>query len=121
MPCRANRCHRAAARLLQPTTQSPYIWINDHVLAQAFDRFSQTVTSTSKRHGSNVPGPLEARKRLARRRMVGLAHHAGAPMPDFGSLFGTGPLDVASLWQPPKTEHANPLRESLPIMAPSMY
>ena len=119
MPCRANRCHGAAAALMQapPSLSCPsaaYIWINDDLLAQAFSRFSSRVIWTAKRHGSSVPGPLEARRRLARRRMVGLANHGGAPMPDFGSLFGTGSgtgsVDVGSLWKPPSNDSSRSSR-----------
>lgn len=117
MPCRANRCHRAAVRVLQTSpTHAQHIWISDDLLAQAFSRFTLAVNSTgSKRHGSNVPGPLEARKRAARRRMVGLAQHQASPMPDFGSLFGTGSalgagVDVGGLWKPPRSDQSNPLQ-----------
>lgn len=116
MPCRANRCHRAAARLIQSQSAhspSQHIWISDDHVSQAFSRFSLAVSLTPKRHGSNVPGPLEARRRSAKRRMVGLAHHQGPAMPDFGSLFGTGPglapgsIDVGSLWKPPKIDEVH--------------
>lgn len=38
--------------------------------------------------------------------MVGLAHHAAPIVPDFGSLFGTGTLDVGKLWKPPGSDQS---------------
>lgn len=48
---------------------------------------------------------MEARRRLARRRMAGLSMAGPSPgmMPDFGALFGSGGLDMTSLWAPPST------------------
>lgn len=54
------------------THRSEALWITDDVLAEAFRRF----TSVTVRHGSHVPGPLEAQKRLARRRNTSLARNA---------------------------------------------
>ncbi|KJY02241.1 hypothetical protein TI39_contig71g00027 [Zymoseptoria brevis] len=83
MPCRT-------ARVCRPLVQNPAqcLWITDEVLADAFNRFTRALVG-AKRHGSNVPGPLEARRRSAKRRM-GLASHAASPspVPDLGSLFG---------------------------------
>lgn len=106
MRCRAECCHRAATRFLQPT--SPSVWIADDDLAHAFSRFvrlSSPNCAVQRRHGSNVPGPLESRRRLAKRRMMGLAQSCPPPMPDFGSLFGTTPVDVPSLWKPPTKDN----------------
>ena len=68
MPCRTAHVRRA----LHATSSAPQcLWITDAVLAEAFNRFAclSLAARHHSRHGSNVPGPLEARKRLARRRM----------------------------------------------------
>ncbi|KAI7532480.1 hypothetical protein KC331_g13566 [Hortaea werneckii] len=91
---------RAAA---PPITTPNALWITDDLLAEAFNRFFRLTPhhhnhpnharpKTSRRFGSTVPGPLEAHRRRARRRM-GLAAAAasnGPPAPDFGALFGWG-------------------------------
>ncbi|KAI7608158.1 hypothetical protein KC346_g9727 [Hortaea werneckii] len=88
---------RAAA---PPITTPNALWITDDLLADAFNRFCRLThhhhnharPKTSRRFGSTVPGPLEAHRRRARRRM-GLAAAAasnGPPAPDFGALFGWG-------------------------------
>lgn len=98
MPCR-----------LQPQ----HIWISDDTLAAAYRRFANTCLvnhshTNTRRHGSNVPGPLEARRRLARRRMAGLSMPTPSPglFPDFGALFGSGGVDMTSLWAPPSTSQS---------------
>ncbi|EMC99986.1 hypothetical protein BAUCODRAFT_358554 [Baudoinia panamericana UAMH 10762] len=83
------------------------IWITDDVLADAFNRFLR-VSRSCRRHGSNIPGPLEARRRQARRRM-GLAATAAAASPstiDFGALFGLGAKqpDMSYKWEPPSLQ-----------------
>ncbi|KAI4241760.1 MAG: hypothetical protein L6R42_011187, partial [Xanthoria sp. 1 TBL-2021] len=58
-----------------------------------------------RRHGSAVPGPLEARKRAAKRRMMGLAPTTGGldPLPGFSSGLGRGQENQQSWqWQSPK-------------------
>ncbi|RMZ83057.1 hypothetical protein DV738_g1339, partial [Chaetothyriales sp. CBS 135597] len=52
-------------RSLAPTTVQP-LWITDAVLANAYQRFAWACSH--RRHGSNVPGPLEARRRAAKRK-----------------------------------------------------
>jgi hypothetical protein len=93
-----------------PCRLQPYIWISDDTLAVAYRRFANTCLvnhnhTNTRRHGSNVPGPLEARRRLARRRMAGLSIQGPSPglIPDFGALFGSGGVDMTSLWAPPGT------------------
>ncbi|KAG9731354.1 hypothetical protein KCU60_g13008, partial [Aureobasidium melanogenum] len=88
-----------------PCRLQPYIWISDDTLATAYRRFANTCLvnhshTNTRRHGSNVPGPMEARRRLARRRMAGLSMASPSPglMPDFGALFGSGGVDMTSLW-----------------------
>ena len=84
------------------------IWITDAVLADALRRF----TYISRRHGSNVPGPLEARKRASKRRNTSLAHAGGGAPIDPAMLFSKRPRD--SWWQKePEVETVSP-RSILP-------
>jgi hypothetical protein len=102
MPCYNAR---AAAQSIQ------HIWITDDVLAQAFHRFAR-VSQTHRRHGSTVPGPLEARRRLAKRSM-GMGAITSSSVPpasfDIGALFGLRsakpPPDFEKewKWQPPSS------------------
>lgn len=94
MPCRPKLCQRLAAQLTQSpsTTHSngSHIWVSDDLLSEAFNRYVQ-VSHANRRYGSHVPGPLEHRRRLAKRRMGCTAIGVGAPIPpggDFGALFG---------------------------------
>lgn len=88
MPSRAPSC-RHVARSIYAKNLSP-LWITDEVLDNAFDRFLR-VSRTAKRFGSSVPGPLEAQRRLAKRRMAGLTTMGGPAAFDIGVLFGSGP------------------------------
>ena len=102
MPLRPLNCRRAVAAFQQP---SPHVWITDEQLSSAFNRFLRVSTYTSRRYGSNVPGPLEARKRLAKRRINGLTPVAcsGAGGGSFDpSLFASSPdFEGGCRWQPP--------------------
>ncbi|KAF1808354.1 hypothetical protein P152DRAFT_452932 [Eremomyces bilateralis CBS 781.70] len=123
--------------------RSPYVWIPDTLLTEAFHRFLRTSSALpapsscrsapracsgvppapalcSRRHGSNVPGPLEANRRLARRRMgatVEAYSDGGAPIEwAWGGGLGLGGWNGRSLgldarvptmgelmWEAPKT------------------
>ncbi|KAK3720669.1 hypothetical protein LTR37_003719 [Vermiconidia calcicola] len=106
MPC----CNtQAVCKALQ------HIWITDDLLAEAFHRFLR-VSQTSRRYGSSVPGPLEARRRLAKRKM-GMAAVASGNAPlgsDIGALFGAGavrpPPDYERgwRWEAPAPQLATP-------------
>lgn len=83
------------------------IWITDDVLADAFSRFLR-LSRSRRRHGSNIPGPLEARRRLAKRKMGVAAVASGSVPPaspagfDIGALFGLGrasPPDFEKGWK----------------------
>ncbi|KAJ5759374.1 hypothetical protein N7520_006530 [Penicillium odoratum] len=65
-----------------PTLDHP--WVSDDLLAATFRRFA----NGQRRHGSCVPGPLEARRRLARRRNTALAGFGVSPAEDIACLFG---------------------------------
>jgi hypothetical protein len=47
-----------------------HIWISDELLSSTFHQFFRDTSPHQKRHGSHVPGPLEARRRSAKRRMT---------------------------------------------------
>jgi hypothetical protein len=64
-------CQRAVQSLQSPAPQ--HVWVPDDVLSLAVHRFFRTTCPSQKRHGSNVPGPLEARRRAAKRRMTASA------------------------------------------------
>lgn len=64
------------------SSASDHLWISDDLLAATFRRFA----NGQRRHGSCVPGPLEARRRLAKRRNTALAGIGGAE--DIACLFG---------------------------------
>ena len=72
-----------------------FIWISDGLLADTFARFCH-----QKRHGSNVPGPLEAQRRTSRRKNTSLAYAThSAPSVD-PSLVLTRSQNV-DWWQAP--------------------
>lgn len=108
------------------------LWITDDILTAAWRRFTHAYSNTAnlkqhtdggRRHGSNVPGPLEARRRLAKRRM-GLSAHSHPPNGgggDFGALFGFGTRgavarDVESgwRWEAPKLQQERIAGEERP-------
>lgn len=67
MPSCSFACRRAVQRKLPKPSDT--IWISEDVLHHTFQRFARFSTTT-KRHGNFVPGPLEARRRLGKRRMA---------------------------------------------------
>src|ERR1700728_3221984 len=83
------RTIRASRRVLTSTTLSSIepIWISESLLAESFHRF----TCTQTRHGSNVPGPMEARRRANKRRNTNMAQIGPGPPIDANVLFGAGP------------------------------
>jgi hypothetical protein len=83
-------CRHAVQSLASASVQ--YVWISDDLLALVVNRFFRASCSHQKRHGSHVPGPLEARRRASKRRMTvqtGMYPSGGSlpPLFDFGALF----------------------------------
>ncbi|KAJ5328096.1 hypothetical protein N7452_008486 [Penicillium brevicompactum] len=77
--------HAYRHALKPPATPTlDYLWVSDDLLAATFRRFA----NGQRRHGSCVPGPLEARRRLAKRRNTALASIGGGPLEDISCLFG---------------------------------
>ena len=76
----------ACRHALKPTSTPclDHLWISDDLLATTFRRFA----NGQRRHGSCVPGPLEARRRLAKRRNTALAGIGAGSPEDIACLFG---------------------------------
>ena len=78
-----------------------YIWISEDVLNSAMQRFAHG--RVPKRHVGLAPGPLEARKRAARRRMMNLAQVDGGVVFDPNVLPGlAAPGSAQWTWQSPR-------------------
>ena len=78
-----------------------HIWISEDVLNYAMHRFAHG--RVPRRHVGLAPGPLEARKRATRRRMMNLAQVGGGGGVDPGLLPGLGaPNYLEWKWQSPK-------------------
>ncbi|KIV90206.1 hypothetical protein PV10_07536 [Exophiala mesophila] len=77
------------------TRPANFVWISDELLAGTFARFCQ------RRHGSCVPGPLEARRRAAKRKNTSLASQSWSPVPLDPALL-SGRDQHVSWWQSDK-------------------
>jgi len=106
-------CRRAVQSLQSSSSQ--HIWISDDLLTGALNRFFLSSCPQQKRHGSHVPGPLEARRRAAKRRMTVSAgfypQENFAPLFNLGALFGFRKDDPPT-WRyeaPSLQTHAEPL------------
>ncbi|KAI0409751.1 hypothetical protein F4802DRAFT_161758 [Xylaria palmicola] len=100
-----SQCFQAARRHLHPHHDS--IWVPESLLASVFERYVAT-SPTGMRHASSVPGPMEHRKRLAKRRM-GELHFgqspAAAPIWELANL-----VDLTRWeWRPPS--HPDAIRQ----------
>lgn len=82
-----------AQKAVNGTLERPvkYVWISDNLLHESLSSLIATFSPQCKRHGSNVPGPLEARKRSSGRRLNNSASRRDiAPV--------AAPFDLTSLW-----------------------
>ncbi|RMJ25150.1 hypothetical protein PHISP_03977 [Aspergillus sp. HF37] len=119
MPFGKHACRHAA----EPSTSAllDHVWISEDSFASAFRRFA----NGQRRHESRVPGPLEARRRLAKRKNTALANVAASePLGDIAGLFGKDGrqhLKWADLKAPsePQDLQAFPLRP--PDVPPPFY
>ena len=93
MPLRRRVC-RLPVYLRAP---KDYVWISEEALNHAFNHFSRG--TTFRRHVGAVPGPLEARKRAAKRRMVNLAQVGGTGETDPSVFGGPGSAHGQNGWQ----------------------
>jgi hypothetical protein len=95
---------KVSRHLKGPTEALPIapLWITDALLNETFNRFSRGC----RRHGSHVPGPLEARKRATRRKNTSLAYNGASAAPiDVAGLFGPG--QQGGWWQNPHIGEQN--------------
>lgn len=89
-------CSRAVQRQIRTPCDS--LWISDELLSSTFQRFC-LVTPPVRRNGSSVPGPLECRRRLGKRRITGLSEAVRLPIQDFGALWGISGAADRNQWQ----------------------
>lgn len=94
MPPRPPACCKAVR--LQLFTPSDSIWVSDEVLSHAFQRFC-SISWTSRRYGSFVPGPMESRRRLGKRRMTHVSEAVPSAVPNAPSIWG-------SFWEVDRTQ-----------------
>ncbi|OKL55769.1 hypothetical protein UA08_08995 [Talaromyces atroroseus] len=78
--------HACRHALQHVPSRLDYVWISDELLSLTFRRF----VKGQRRYGSRVPGPLEARNRLAKRRNTALAVTGSSfdPAAHVAHLFG---------------------------------
>lgn len=81
---------------LRLTPPSDHIWISEDALDRAIYQFARP--RIFRRHVGLAPGPLEARKRATKRRMMNLAQVGGEGGPDPSVLPGFG-VAPESGWQ----------------------
>ncbi|KAK1987941.1 hypothetical protein LZ30DRAFT_777232 [Colletotrichum cereale] len=90
------RCCRAVQQQIRAPLGN--IWITDSALASAFERYCH-VSRLARRNSSSVPGPLENRRRLGKRKMTDLHMNTQPTLPPWAVSF---PPDLSqSAWQPP--------------------
>ena len=79
-----------------------HIWVSEDVLNCAMHRFAHC--RVPRRHACLAPGPLEARKRATKRRMMNLAQIAEGGGFDPSVLPGMGaPERIEWKWQSPRS------------------
>ncbi|KAI0200120.1 hypothetical protein F4808DRAFT_178807 [Astrocystis sublimbata] len=107
------QCHNALRCHSRPRYDSAYVWISDSLLASSFERYAATFCLRAARHASSTPGPMEHRKRLARRHMGELhfgQSHSAAPVWELASL-----VDLTRWqWEPPIDRRRDHHQTNLP-------
>ncbi|TID04263.1 hypothetical protein CH35J_002411 [Colletotrichum higginsianum] len=100
------RCCRAVQQQIR--TPLDNIWITDGVLASAFERYCH-VSRLTRRKSSSVPGPLENRRRLGKRKMTDLHMNTQPTLPPWAIDF---PVDLSQwTWQPPTKRSSDETRD----------
>lgn len=89
-------CCTAVKRKLRVPSEE--IWITDKTLAWAFQRLC-LLSRPSRRHGTSVPGPMECRRRLGKRRMAHFSEAVRPPAHDFAALWGFRGAKENNIWQ----------------------
>ncbi|KAF9731235.1 hypothetical protein PMIN06_012083 [Paraphaeosphaeria minitans] len=109
-------CCRAVPAVPSPrSTALDHAWVSEDLLSQAVATFFRTTCPQQRRHGSHVPGPMEARRRAAKRRMTlqsNMDPAGGMPPPlfSFGALFGSRqPKGPEWTYEPPSLKREAPL------------
>lgn len=93
---RTPSCCTAVKRKLRVPSEE--IWITDTTLAWAFQRLC-LLSRPSRRHGTSVPGPMECRRRLGKRRMAHFSEAVRPPIHDFTTLWGLRGTKENNNWQ----------------------
>ena len=105
MSWRRHACNLEAHRTLKLPTN--HIWISDDIVNGAWHIFA--LLSNHKRHGSHTPGPLEARRRAARRRLTNVALVGEARIVDPSFPAGlAGGEQSGFQWQAPNLATSHP-------------
>ncbi|KAE8556200.1 hypothetical protein EYB25_000900 [Talaromyces marneffei] len=88
--------HAYRHALQRAPSRLDYVWISDELLSSTFQRF----VNGQRRYGSRVPGPLEASKRLAKRRNTALAVGGTSfdPAANVAHLFGANGTGHVRQW-----------------------
>jgi hypothetical protein len=89
----------ARQKLLRRLPPCEAIWITDDLLSTSFNRFLASSKHQSARHGSNVPGPLEAQNRLSKRRMNYSARSGNETSPPGLPAFAFPERHLRENWQ----------------------
>ncbi|CAK7270628.1 hypothetical protein SEPCBS119000_004185 [Sporothrix epigloea] len=120
-------CPSSSNPVASATTQSNSVWITDLVLASAFTAYCRNVSGltspgTARRFASNVPGPLESRRRLGKRQMTDQLNlqltwnAAGAAPPPIWALSNAPDLRQWQ-WTPPRDAVQGLLRQADPAVS----
>ncbi|WYZ34475.1 hypothetical protein EsH8_I_000751 [Colletotrichum jinshuiense] len=90
------RCCRAVQQQIRAPSDN--VWITEGVLASAFERYCH-VSRLARRKSSSLPGPLESRRRLGKRKITDLHMDNQSTLPPWAIDF---PVDLSQWkWQPP--------------------
>lgn len=98
MSFRRQLCYLAVPRRVKAPAPTEYhLWITDDIFNDSLSRFA--LAAISRKHGSFVPGPLEARRRAAKRRMVNLAKTGGGVVNELILCSEMNPDQYSKEWQ----------------------
>lgn len=89
-------CRGAVQKQLPTTIES--IWVSDYILRHEWQRFVSGCR-TERRFGSFVPGPLESRRRIGKRRMAHLSEAFPPPLHTIASIWSSFWGADKSQWQ----------------------
>jgi HPt (histidine-containing phosphotransfer) domain-containing protein len=106
-------CRAAVHRSIRARSEA--IWITDDVLSRALQRFC-LIALPLQRNASSVPGPMESRRRIGKRRIAHLSEAFNTTGQDFGLLWGlTGASDRQQWeWEAPSRRQPLPAIDGTP-------